>query len=591
VTSRASRLCASLSLASLGLAGLVVPAARADAPRVDAPGVDAPGVEARRAARPAAGTTGRLTAWAPCGQGLQCAALPVPLDYAHPGLGTIDLAVVRRPASDAARRIGALVYLEGGPGVSGIDSIRAYPELFDQPVRDRFDIVGFDQRGVGASAPVRCLTDQQKAVELASAVVPHREGGGGAGAGAGAGRSGPAPSRPPGPPAVAAGGGAGAAGAGAGAGGAGAGAGAGAGGSQSVAASGRSAEVLAGFDGTAASDRLVAQGCERWSAALLPYLSTEFAARDLDVLRGALGGGRLTAYGASYGTELGATYAQLFPTRLRALVLDAVVDPAVSTTDPFAETRLQALGFEAAFDAFLASCAADPNCGFGHGDPAGAYDRLIARLAAHPIHVQGKDADRTRVVDDSAAVTAVLQLLYSEEQWPILAVALQLADDDNDGAVLQALADQSSGRRPDGTYDNSFDANTAINCADQAYPTDLAAFRRFARDLSVEAPRFGASLALSGMTCAFWPVRAAERYTGPFRAQGSPPILLVGTTGDPATPYAEARSLAGQLDNAVLLTWKSYTHGAYVGPSGCVHDAVDRYLIDLVTPRPGTVCS
>jgi len=353
----------------------------------------------------------------------------------------------------------------------------------------------------------------------------------------------------------------------------------------------REAEVLADFDGTAAADRAVARGCERWSAALLPYLSTEFAARDLDVLRAALGDDRLTAYGGSYGTEVGATYAALFPTHIRAMVLDAVVDPTLSTRDPLEETRLQALGFEAAFNAFLATCARDPNCGFGHGDPAGAYDRLIARLAKKPIYAKGKDVDTTRPVDDSTAITAVLQLLYSEEQWPILALALQLADDANDGSVLQALADQSSGRRADGTYDNSFDANTAINCSDQTYPTDLAVYRRFVRDLSREAPRFGASLALGGMTCAFWPVRPADRYDGPFRAAGSPPILLVGTTGDPATPYTEARSLAAQLSNAVLLTWTSYTHGAYEGPSTCVHNAVNRYLVDLVTPKPGTVCS
>jgi hypothetical protein len=157
--------------------------------------------------------------------------------------------------------------------------------------------------------------------------------------------------------------------------------------------------------------------------------------------------------------------------------------------------------------------------------------------------------------------------------------------------VLLALADQQSGRRPDGTYDNSFDANTAINCADQRYPTSLAPYRRLATELARETPRIGASLALGGMTCAFWTTPAVSRYTGPFRAQGAPPILLVGTTGDPATPYSEARSLTAQLASGVLLTWRSYTHGAYEGPSTCVHQAVDAYLLGRTLPKPGTVCS
>ncbi|WP_045877994.1 alpha/beta hydrolase [Pseudofrankia sp. DC12] len=548
-------------------------------------------VPAAGAAEPST-RVGRLSAWRACGDGVQCATLPVPLDYAHPAAGTISLAVVRRPAHEPARRIGSLVYLEGGPGVSGVHSIKTYPQLFDSAVGDRFDIVGFDQRGVGASAPVRCLTDAQKAAELTDVLVgapsrrvvsasagaarPRSASAGGAGAGSGAG-----------------GAGAGGAGAGSAAGGAGAGIAERVSGSGGGAAPGGTAaeSAPAGFDRMAASDRAVAEGCERWSGKMLPYLSTAAAARDVNVLRAALGERRLTAYGGSYGSELGATYAALFPTDLRALVLDAVVDPRMSTTDPFAETLLQAKAFEAALDAFLTACARDATCAFGDGDPVGHYDRLVARIAKHPIYAQGKDVETTRPVDSGVLTSAVLQLLYSQQQWPILALALRLADEANDGSVLLSLADQQSGRRPDGSYDNSFDANTAINCADQHYPTDLAAYRRFAAKLAAEAPRIGSTLALGGLTCAFWKVRAASRYTGPFLAQGAPPILLVGTTGDPATPYAEARSLAAQLSSGVLLTWRSYTHGAYEGPSTCVHDAVDEYLVNLVVPKPGTVCS
>jgi pimeloyl-ACP methyl ester carboxylesterase len=508
---------------------------------------------------------GRLTAWTACGSGLQCAVLPVPLDYARPGAGTINLAVIRRPARLPKRRLGSLVYLEGGPGVSGVASIRSYPDLFDAAVRDRFDIVGFDQRGVGASAPVRCLTDAQKASQLAD-VIP--------GGVSRAGGTRPAAVGDVG---------------GDGRGDVGGDVRGDVGGD--VGGDGRGdAGALAGFAGAALADSEVARGCERLSGRLLPYLSTALAARDVDLLRAALGEPRLTAYGSSYGTELGATYAALFPGRIRALVLDSISDPRLSMTRPFDEIRLQAQGFEAAMDAFLSACRRDAACPFGHGDPAGAYDRLMARLARHPIYARGNDADRTRPVDATLATYAVMEPLYAQRNWPVLAAALARADND-DGSVLLALADLRSGRRQGGAYDNSFDANTAINCADQAYPTDLAAFRRFAADLAREAPRFGPSMALGGLACAFWPVRAVVRYTGPFRAQGAPPILLVGTTGDPVTPYTEATSLAAQLADSVLLTWHSFSHGAYAGPSTCVHAAVDRYLLATVPPRRGTVCS
>lgn len=485
--------------------------------------------------------------WQPCpdaaddgedGDELECATLPVPLDHARPAAGTIELALVRRPARDPAQRIGSLLWLEGGPGVSGVETIRTYPDLFDDPIRDRFDIVGFDQRGVGESAPVRCLADEQKDVLLLGVDAPGAGRGGGATASGGADRL-----------------------------------------------------TAAEFAASVAAEREVAEGCERMSGWLLPYLSTEAAARDVDLIRAALGEHRLTAFGGSYGTQLGLTYAALFPTRLRALVLDSVVDPEMALNRPFEETRMQAAAFEAALNAFLADCAADPDCLFGGGDPAGAYDRLMARLAEDPIEATGKElGPGPHLVDDTVARSAIIELLYSQELWPTLDLVLALADEFDDGSAMLALAQEQAGRRDDGTYDNSFDANNAINCADQAYPRDVAAYRRLSDELAAEYPRIGSSVALGGLSCAFWPQRAASRYTGPFTAEGAPPILVIGTTGDPATPYPEAVSVARRLSNSELLTWRSYTHGAYTGPSTCVHDIVNRYLIDLELPKPGTVC-
>ncbi|WP_307874608.1 alpha/beta hydrolase [Frankia nepalensis] len=516
------RLSSALAVSSLSVAGLAGP-------------VEAGG--------PA--TVGRLSAWTACGEGLECATLPVPLDHARPAAGTIELAVIRRPAADPARRIGSLVYLEGGPGVSGFDSVRDSAELVEKPVRDRFDVVGFDQRGVGRSAPVRCYADTEAAEKALIGGLPWD-------------RSAASGSRwlavaPVG------------------------------------AKSSYGDEVLAGFDETVEEQRRFAEGCGRLSGPLLPYLSTEAAARDLDLLRAALGESRLTAYGASYGTELGVTYAALFPTRLRALVLDAVVDPRLSIDNPFVEIWLQATAFEKAFDTFLGNCKRDPECTFGHGDPAGAYDRLLARLAEKPLYVRNEDANTVTEVDASVVRFAVEKLLYNESNWPKLELGLQRADDYDDGSVLLDVV-QGSSDQEDGVYDNLAEANAAINCADQSYPTDLAFYRGFAATMALEAPRFGPMLALVGLPCAFWPTSPASRYTGPFQAPGAPPILVIGTTGDTATPYVEARSLASQLgDRAVMLTWRSFTHGAY-GNSTCINEATNRYLIDLVPPKPNTVC-
>nr|WP_007510370.1 alpha/beta hydrolase [Pseudofrankia saprophytica] len=534
------RLTGTLALLSLSVAGLAAPAQPAVAVSPTLVGV------------------GRLSPWTACGDGAQCATLPVPLDYARPAAGTITLAVTRRPARDTARRIGSLVFLAGGPGQSGVDVMKSSSEWFDPPVRDRFDIVGFDQRGVGGSRPaVSCSSDQENATTQSSDAKG-------------------APVRP------------------------------------SVSGSRAdgeghssldSTDPLADFRYAAKLASETAQQCKEYTPTLLPYLSTEAAARDVDLLRAALGDKKLTAFGSSYGTQLGATYAALFPTHIRALVLDAVVDAALSINQPLERLRVHTEGFEAALDAFLADCAHDPACHFGGGDPAGAYDRLMARLERRPIRAEGKDVDKSQPITADIARWGVIEALYSQQNWKILAQALQQADEDNNGAMLLSLAsegddlsvylgdDLSSGRRPGESSDNSNDAYIAIRCADGTYPTDLAAYQRFADRLRREAPRLGPTMAYGEMACARWPVHSASRYTGPFRAQGAPPILLVGTIGDPATPYSEARSLASQMASAVLLTWRSYTHGAYTGPSSCIYTAVDHYLLDLVPPRPGTVCS
>ncbi|WP_160172418.1 MULTISPECIES: alpha/beta hydrolase [Frankia] len=471
---------------------------------------------------------------------MECATLPVPLDHARPAAGTINLALIRAPARQPHRRIGSLVMLAGGPGQSGVGFIRDWLGFFGASLRDRFDIVGFDQRGVGGSAPVRCSSGQDNDPPAATSpfAIDSR-------------------------------------------------------------ASRAGSEDDDVYQELVDDRRQWAQGCVRFSGAELPYLSTEAAARDLDLLRAALGEDKITSYGGSYGTVLGATYASMFPTRIRALVLDGVEDPNVWMNQPQEDLRRMAQGFETALGAFLADCKARPNCGFGHGDPAGAFDRLVERLIEKPIPAGGKDTGAARTLNWVTAMIGVRSALYSHAMWPRLAEALALADDNNDGSKLLSFAAQdpigailplpySTSTSADVAH-TAIAAHTAITCADKVFPT-VGAYQRLADELNRESPHFGLLSGLGALACVVWPVKAASRYTGPFHATGAAPILLVGSTGDPATPYSGAVSLARQLANSVLLTWRSYTHTAYFQDSGCVRQAVERYLVDLILPKRGTIC-
>jgi pimeloyl-ACP methyl ester carboxylesterase len=481
----------------------------------------------QRPATPAPAPGGAVPAppelrWEGCGGRLQCARLRVPLDYAKPAGETIELALVRAPARKPQQRIGSLLVNPGGPGGSGVSFVRATAEgFYGQPLRDRFDIVGFDPRGVGGSAPVRCQSDAEKDSDLAVAdVVPEN--------------------------AV------------------------------------EHAELVD-------SSRRFAAGCAKSSARLLPHLSTESAARDMDVLRAALGDDKLSYLGISYGSVLGATYASIFPTRVRAMVLDAAVDPTVWINQPEETVRAQAQGFERAFDAFLADCKARRgDCGFGSGDPGAAYDRLVERLDDTPI--KAKSSGDSRPVNAFVAFLGVNAALYNRLAWPQLADALEMADEEGDGGDLLTLADSLNGRQPNGKYDNLNDANAGVNCVDEVNPTDVAAYDRLSEELGKQSPRFGRAFGYARLVCAYWPVKAASRYTGPFNAKGAPPIVVVGTTGDPAAPYAWAQSLASQLSSGVLLTWRGFNHGAY-GMNRCVDRAVDRYLTGGPPPRDGLICT
>ncbi len=338
--------------------------------------------------------------------------------------------------------------------------------------------------------------------------------------------------------------------------------------------------TAAGFDRIVAEDRTFAQGCEARSGAELPYVSTHDAAEDMDVVRRALGDARLSYLGLSYGTLLGATYAGLFPTHVRAMVLDGALDPALPVLP---ELDQQSAGLDAQLRQFFAQCTRQPSCGWKpSGDPAAAFDALLARVRAHPLPAEGT----SRTVGPSELLYGTAAALYSTSTWNDLGYALQQASH-GDGTVLLELFDAYTGRQPNGSYSNLFEANAAINCLDTPSPT-IAQIRAAVPAAEAAAPVFGVQNLYSQVGCAVWPVPATGK-VGPIRAAGSPPIVVVGSTGDPITPYRWAQSLASELSNAVLLTRVGDGHTAY-GYSSCIRSAVDRYLIDLTPPAAGTRC-
>lgn len=444
-------------------------------------------------------------AWSPCNGDLQCGALVVPLDYAHPDGPTISIAVARHPAEEPAARIGSLVIDPGGPGVSGINDMANELSVLTPQLLDDFDIVMFDPRGVQRSDPVTC------------------------GSATGSAPSDPAP----------------------------------------VTAS-QQAATIAGLKQFAAA-------CEKNSAAILPYVGTIDVARDMDRLRQALGDTALTYMGQSYGTLLGLTYAALFPTHIRAMVLDSVIDPALSFNQI---TAGQADGFEGVLDAFFTWCAASAECAWHTGpDPTATLQALLTTAATSPAPGGGGSA-----VGVGQLYDAILEDLYSQTDWPQLGQALA-----EDAAGNGAPAAAQSNQYNTGGSDNADEAATAIDCLDHPVSRDLASYGTLADTLEASAPVFGPLLAWGEAGCAVWPV-PPTRTVGPVAAPGSPPILVVGTTNDPATPYAWAVSVSKELDHGVLLTHDGDDHVAYFY-SACVRADVQTYLVSGQTPPSGTVCT
>lgn len=456
--------------------------------------------------------------WRKCGltSNQQCSTLEVPLDYDDPEGQTLELAVLRVPAAKQGKRIGSLILNPGGPGGSGVEYASYSVTQVGAPVRARYDMVGFDPRGVGQSSPVDCVTDEQMDTFLSADASPDTA---------------------------------------------------------------QERQELNRLS------KQFAEGCERRTGELLGHVSTVEAARDMDILRGALGDPELYYLGKSYGTYLGATYAELFPHRVGRAVLDGALPPDITSDDLGIG---QAKGFERALRAFMEDCVQQDYCPLGNSvdEAYDTFDDLMERLDASPL-----PGDGDRELTQSLAMSGVISPLYLKSLWGGLRTSLDQALNGN-GAGLLASADTYSGRK-DGRYrDNSGEAILAVNCLDRPDISSVQEALSQQDEYEAASPRFGSTILWGSLPCASWPVETTNR-PHKIAASGSQPILVLGTTRDPATPYEWSERLAEQLESGILITRDGDGHTAYmdVDGSSCVNNAVDEYFLEGRTPDGDLDCT
>jgi pimeloyl-ACP methyl ester carboxylesterase len=340
--------------------------------------------------------------------------------------------------------------------------------------------------------------------------------------------------------------------------------------------------------------RAYVTSCLANNGPILAHVSTANVARDLDVLRAAVGDRLLTYFGFSYGTFLGATYAVLFPHRYRALLLDGPLDARQYLHDPLGLSVAQAAAFEEALQRFLAACAADQHAcsGFGGGNPRVAYDDLVAGADTRRIPATAYTPDPRPVSGDDIRA-ATVELLYAKQFWGVMGLALARAVH-GDGTTIRAIVDQLFyRRRDDGTFDPLYDRLFVISASEQLYPRgDVQVYFRRGAASWAEFPHFWWNSGYPEMPNALWPNHDQDAYEGSFRLPSSSPTpLVVATTHDPATPYRGALNLIAELGNARLLTMNGDGHTAYGSNSPCVNAAVEAYLVALTLPARGTVCT
>lgn len=451
--------------------------------------------------------------WSDCNSGFECATFSVPIDYANPADGAMQISAIRKLASGSAQ--GSLILNPGGPGGSGIEYTTYVEYVVSDTLRQNFDIVGFDPRGVGESTPVECLSDKQTEEYIALDGSPDNQ------------------------------------------------------------TEINQAQQMA---------ELFGQTCATNSPDIFQFVDTVSATRDIDILRALLGDEKLNWLGKSYGTFLGATYADLFPDRVGRMLLDGAIDPTLTNEQL---SYGQALGFELALTRFVDDCSTRSNCPLSASGPAGVSEvgDLLIELDANPVTL-----DDGRLFTQAMGTLGVVGSLYDKQYgWPELRINLGLAFD-GDFSGLASSVDFYTGRQPDGSFkDNSNDAIAAVNCLDRPDRATTEETVALASEWKLVAPNFGEYLAWSNISCSYWQAEA----TGVPReitAPGTPTILVVGTVNDPATPFAWSQALAKQLSSGVLLTFNGDGHTAYYQGSRCIDEVVDNFYL-TGEAEAGIVCS
>jgi pimeloyl-ACP methyl ester carboxylesterase len=483
--------------------------------------------------------------WPPCyqpisaelgGPAYQCATVGVPLDYDRPEGPAVQLAVVRIPARDPARRIGSIFLNPGGPGGSGVDFALFFgpsAELFwGAEVRDRFDLVGFDPRGVGRSTALRCFGNLRQSTAafapFAFPLTPDEE---------------------------------------------------------AVVASG---------------DRLLADQCAQRGNKIADHMSTANVARDLDRLRAAVGDAGLNFVGLSYGSYLGTTYANMFPDRIRAVVVDGVLDPVawanVEGAVPFS-TRLRSdAGAQATLEEFFRLCdAAGPDCAFGPGSAA-RFDALAAQLRAAPVLITDPVTGEQFQLGYQDLISVTLGSLYDAFSFPSLAellAALEIGASGNASTAFRQLAATNGliAKRGFPRYPNFVEAFPGVACEDGNNPSDYAVWSQQGAQADAMFGYFGRIWTWASSPCAQWPLRDAGRYVGPFNHNTANPVLVIGNLYDPATRYQGAVTVHNLLANSALLTVDVAGHTS-LGVSVCAGALTGTYLLDPAAARDidGTTC-
>ncbi|MFE1441630.1 alpha/beta hydrolase [Streptomyces sp. NPDC058739] len=455
-------------------------------------------------------------AWADCGEGsvpgAQCATVQVPLDWSRPRGERITLALSRLPARDPANRIGPLLFNPGGPGGSGMaavaysDLLSAAPEFAE--LRDRFDLIGFDPRGVGGSTPVTC----------------------------------PKPLHDP--------------------------------------AVGAFPRTPAEHAGLKRFNKAAGSACRAATGALMDHVDTGSVVRDVEALRKAVGAEKISYLGLSYGTEIGSLYAQRYPHRVRAMVLDGVVDHSLPTRRAAAD---EARATERALHRFADWCAGDDSCVLKGADALAVYDGVLAAAEATGINA----SEPGREVNAEELTNGAYTYLTQPATWPYLAGALAAA-----AGLGGAPADASALVAPASFLQPEYDAYRTVGCHDFVSRTpgfpDMSAQAARLKRIAPHTWRYSEFWDWTS-GCAGWPVAPANP-PAPLAVHGAPPVLLVSTRYDAATPHVWAERLAARIEGSSLLTVEGDGHTGILN-SGCARGHEARYLLSGRVPAAGTTCA